>query len=338
MDGRRLTNRRAARVLAALAVLAIGLVACGGADDAATAGASDQGDADYGRDVAESPTAAPSFGGDEAATDDAGDGEGSMPPSPPGGGATPPDGRQVIRTAELVLEVTDPADVSDRIGRIATAVGGYIAETDLQRDAQGVVRGSIVVRVPSGALLATVEELDELAVAVPVRRIDESDVTGEVVDLRAQVANLTAYERELRTLLTDVRERTSRTDDLLQVFERIREVRAELDRAEARLGALDELVSLSTITIELVPAPSTLPVTDPTWQPSQTVRDALATTAAAFTALADVAIHFVLTFLPIVVVLAGPVTVLLLLLRRRGRRTPVAPVGPPAPESSTGDA
>jgi hypothetical protein len=80
------------------------------------------------------------------------------------------------------------------------ALGGTAAVPVLA-PADGTVRGSTALRVPSAALFATVEELDALAVAVPVRRIDERDVTSES---------------------TDVRETTTRPEDLLTVFERIR--------------------------------------------------------------------------------------------------------------------
>jgi hypothetical protein len=183
--------------------------------------------------------------------------------------------------------------------------------------------------VPSAALFATVEELDALAVAVPVRRIDERDVTSESTDLRARLTNLTAYEIELRALLSDVRETTTRPEDLLTVFERIRSVRAEIDQAEARLAVLDDQVALSTISVSLRPATSAVPVVDPTWAPSETVREALTTTARALSGIADVAIRLTLTVLPISLLLGAPVIVAAAVWRRvRGARPTPAPAGP----------
>jgi hypothetical protein len=245
-------------------------------------------------------------------------------------------GRRVVRTAELHLDVEDAAGAADEVAAIADRAGGLVAETDLERDAEGLVRGSITLRVPSAALFATVEELDALAVAVPVRRIDERDVTAESTDLEARLTNLTAYEIELRALLSDVRETTTRPDDLLTVFERIRSVRAEIDQADARLAVLDDQVALSTVRVSLRPAASAVPVLDPTWAPSETVREALTATSRALSVLADVAIRFTLTVLPIGLLVATPVILTVLVWRRvRDRRpTPSAPTPPPAAAAS----
>lgn len=243
-------------------------------------------------------------------------------------------GRRLVRSARLELDVEDPAAAADRIARIAEEAGGFVAETDLERELDGTVRGSLTLRVPSAALFATVEELDALAVAVPVRRIDERDVTAESTDLQAQLTNLTAYEIELRALLAEVRETTTRPDDLLIVFERIRSVRAEIDQAEARLALLDDQVALSTISVALRPATSAVPVLDPTWVPSETVREALTTTARALSNIADVAIRFTLTVLPVGLLLGTPAVVAVIVWRRvRGDRTPPAATPPAMPAS-----
>jgi len=243
-------------------------------------------------------------------------------------------GRRIVRSARLELDVEDPAAAADRIARIAEEAGGFVAETDLERELDGTVRGSLTLRVPSAALFTTVEELDALAVAVPVRRIDERDVTAESTDLRAQLTNLTAYEIELRALLAEVRETTTRPDDLLTVFERIRSVRAEIDQADARLAMLDDQVALSTISVSLRPATSAVPVVDPTWAPSETVREALTTTARALSTIADVAIRFALTVLPVGLLLGTPAIVAVVVWRRvRGDRTPPAATPPAMPAS-----
>ena len=309
--GRFATSGR--RILAGVTVFGA-LIGCSGADEA-TRSAADSGwdvggDADDAAATPEMPGADEDAAADRDGRDDgdrtgAGSGDADGPARP----VSAQMGRQVIRSAELVLEVDDPAATADAVAAISADAGGFVAETDLQRDAQGVVRGSITLRVPSATLLATVDALDALGVAVPVRRIDERDVTTEVTDLGAMVTNLTAYERELRSLLTAVRETTSRPDDLLIVFERIREVREEIDRAEARLAVLSDQVSLSTIAVTLRPAPTALPVTDPTWAPGQTAREALATTVRALTGFADLGIRLGLTALPIAAVFAVPVAV-----------------------------
>jgi hypothetical protein len=285
--------------------------------DGAEQGSSDQ-EFDAAADEGDGPAVEP---------EDAAEGEATTAPV-----AATTTGRRVIRTAELVLEVEDPAEAATLVVAIATDAGGFVATTDLARDAEGVVRGTIVLRVPSETLLATVEALDALAAAVPVNRIDEVDVTAEATDLQARLTNLTTYERELRELLGDVRETTTRPDDLLTVFERIRSVRQEIDTIEARLAVLDDQVALATITVELQPTARALPVTDPTWQPGDTARSALTSLARTLAGLADSLIWLTLAVLPVLLLAALPIVLLWLAYRAYRRRHPGQP-RPTAPPS-----
>jgi hypothetical protein len=356
----------AIRGLATIAALAIVLAACGGDDsmggdvaqtDDAGAPAMGGFDGDMG-EIAESGAAERDMAADDAAdgADDTAEDGDAETTTANGNGATAAAnaGRRVIRTATLELELEDTADAAERIVAIATDAGGFVAETDLQRDREGVVRGSITLRVPSAELFDTVDQLDELAVAVPVRRIDERDVTAQTTDLRAQRDNLRTYETELNALLTDIRDSAERANELLVVFERIREVRGEIDRIDAHLASLGDQVALATITVALVPAASALPVTDPTWSAGETIRDALTTTARALTNIADGAIVFVLTVLPIALLLLAPLLIPAVWIWRRQRRrraggegggpaddgppatSPPADDGPPATSTSAG--
>jgi hypothetical protein len=317
------TQRRLVGLLTGVAVLAGVLAGCS-SDDAGTADLDTTASDDAGapaveRDVADTDTGTPS----------AADTEGSATGEEVAAPASATLGRRVIRTAELVLEVDDPAAVADQVVTIAADAGGFVATTDLTRDEEGVVRGTIVVRVPAAALVPTVDALEALATAVPVNRIDEVDVTAESTDLEAQLTNLTAYEGELRQLLADVRETTTRPDDLLTVFERVRSVREEIDRIEARLAVLDDQVALSTITVTLRPAVRALPVSDPTWQPGGTAREALTALSRTMTGIADAAIWIVLAVVPVLAVIALPLVAAGLGWRAYRRRHPRAAAPPP---------
>lgn len=225
-------------------------------------------------------------------------------------------GRRVVREADLELRVEDPDEARDRIEEVADAAGGFLATTDLRRDEDGVLSGSMVLRVPSEELTTVVTDLEDLATRVPVSRIDERDVTVETTNLEAELDNLRAYETELRELLADVREGTDRADDLLPVYERLREVRGEIDRASGQLDVLDDQVSLSTVRVELEPSPAAIPVSDPGWAPGETLRSAVAVASRGLAAVADAAIWLVVAVLPVVAVVAVPIGALGLAWRR----------------------
>ncbi len=237
-------------------------------------------------------------------------------------------GRRVIRTAELVLASSDTAELLGRIRAVSERAGGYTATSDLQRDEDGVVRGTVTLRVPTETLSEVVEELEELGDAVPVNRIDERDVTGEYADMQARIDNLTAYESELRTLLADVRETTTSPEDLLRVFERIRTVREEIDVIEGRLAALGDQVSLATVTVTLRPTDEDngVGIEEESWAPGETFSEALAATGRLLTALADGLIWFVVTGVPVLVAFFGlPALGIYLVVRWVRRNRPPRP-------------
>jgi SepF-like predicted cell division protein (DUF552 family) len=334
---RRRSHRRTTSTLLALLALPVLLAGCGGAEDQATT-------ADWDQDGAEMDEPADDAGMGtvsserwaaadvETDTDTAEDA-----PAVDEDGAPAPTavtlGRRVVRTATLELESADPNRLVQELTSTVSAAGGFVATSDLRRDDQGVVRGTVTVRVPSEQLDATLDDLEELADNAPVRRIDERDVTVESADLEAQLDNLTAYETELRTLLADVRETTTRPEDLLTVFERIRQVRAEIDQLQGRLAVLSDQVSLATITVTITPSSTAVPVTDPTWEPGSTAREALTAAARALSGIADAAIWVGLAVLPVLAVFAVPIGLALVIWRRRhrGDATPPPAAGPTSP-------
>ncbi|MFP4635172.1 MAG: DUF4349 domain-containing protein [Nitriliruptoraceae bacterium] len=322
-------KRRRAALIGAITVVALLLAACAGDDAATDDAATDEAqsaedtmdagdDAAIEQEMAEEEMAEEQAADRDAAGGESGDGEAPGGDQPPSGD---PDDRMVIRSAELVLEVSDSAAAAEEVRRIAEDAGGFVAETDLSRDDEGVIRGRLSLRVPSEELDATVDELDELGDAVPVRRVDEEDVTGEVTDLEARRDNLVAYERELTDLLGEVRDEGGDADQLVVVFDRLSQVRGEIEQLEARLASIEDQVRYSRVDVELVPTSEATPVSDPRWEPSDTLRDSLRDLSRALTTIADAAIRFGVTWLPIIVVIAVPVAVLALIVRAVRRRS-----------------
>ena len=320
--GRRrpLGRGRLRRSAAGIVIAGLLLTACGGDDGSkATDG------------VASSPAPMPepglAFPGergdvrDEVAAD--------LPISAPGApdgpldGQDGQDGRAVIRNASIELIVDDGAAAIDRVAELAGDFGGYVAGTFLSRAEDGTVSGSLTLRVPSEELDALVAALDALARAVPFRSIDESDVTMQLSDLDARIANLRAFERELLELLTEVRQRDGTVEGLVTVADRLREVRTEIDVIEGRRRQLADQVALSTVYVSVQQARSTTPVIG-TWDLPGVVRDALATTLRLGQLAVEGVVWLALTVLPALIVVLVAVRSVSLVRRRRAQRPDAA--------------
>lgn len=322
----------------ALALVVVLLAACSGTDDAADT-ASDAEGPDRGMEQAEDGEAAGDGPTDDdagAVDEDVGDGPSRTLPVDDGQGQ---DDRHVVRSAQLVLEVEDSAAAADEVVRITEEVGGFVAESDLQRDEEGVVAGRLGLRIPAEELDGAVEALDAVGDAVPVRRIDETDVTTEMTDLDSELTNLRAYEEQLRDLLGEVREDGGDAQQLLSVFDRLNAIRSDVERVEGRLASLEDRVTWSRVDVELRPTETAGPITDPGWSPQETASSSVRSTSRALTAVADVAIRATLTWLPVTLVVVGPLLLLMLLGQRarRHRSARRAPESAPTPDTVAGD-
>jgi hypothetical protein len=325
--GHRAGRRRPRTLAAALVAATLLATACGGQDDMTSSDSSDWGgaapmpDAAFEERAAQEPSMAPAPGMDTA-TGTVGDGQ-VVDGSGTSGAGDVTKGRAIIRSAYLVLEVADGAAAIDAVGTLATEVGGYVATTALSRGADGTVSGTLTLRVPSARLDEVVERLDDLAVAVPTRNVDEYDVTSQLTDIDARLTNLRLFEDELRALLTEVRERSDGAAELVTILDQLRQVRTEIEATEAWRTTLTDQVALSSVTVTIVPATSGVPIGPATWRPSDTVRTALTATVRAATRVVDGIIWTVLTLLPVallvLVPLAGLVAWRRAVRRRRSR-------------------
>lgn len=219
-------------------VLVVGLLlvtaGCGGAGTAAPSG----GDAD-GRQEDPRATAAPGESDD---------------------GATAAQIRQraIIRTGEMEVTVEDFETARANISEHVRALGGFTSDSQVEvhtTDAGTYRTGQLVLRVPSENFTTMLERARAVG-TVESARTSSKDVTDQLVDLEARLANLRAERDRLRQLYRN----TTDTDDVLDVEERLSEVQGEIERLEAQQTSLERQVALSTIRIRLnEPAPQSPP-------------------------------------------------------------------------------
>jgi hypothetical protein len=245
------------------------------------------------------------------------DGARSIAPAP---GATPdkvpglPIGtvqRELVRTAQVSVEVPDPAASARRVRSAAAGVSGFVTEE------QSSETGSmLVLRVPADSLDRLIDDIAAVGRVVG-RSTQVLDATEEVVDLDARVASQQAGVARVRALLAEA----VSIGDVVAIESELARREADLDSLTSRLEALRDRVALSTLTVDLR-SPAAPPVVDPA---PPGFRDGLATgwdgLRATGTAAAAV-IGFLLPFLPVLAMLGGIVW----LARRavRARRAPAA--------------
>lgn len=247
---------------------------------------------------------------------DAADGNGN---AAGGGNFTVMDTRRVITTGRMELVVQDAGAAADQITALATEVGGYVGTTNLYQAAHGsgqALRGSITLRIPAENLDRVIDELEALAIEVRSENMNRQDVTDQFADTEAQLRALTATEVELLELLSEVRAKPNATaDEIMAVYQRITEIRTEIERLQGRLNLLDNQVRLSTLEISLIPDTVNLPLVEEGWRPAGEAREALRTLVTATQGFADLLIWAALFVLPMVLLMLIPLAIVGYILR-----------------------
>lgn len=306
---------RRTRLVALLTAAALVGAACGSSEDASWAPSMPEPAPSRGMPGMEAPDYAPPAG---EYPGEYGDGRGV-------GGELPDTGRAVVRDARVEIIVDDGAAAFDAAEALAASLGGSVASSNRSRGEDGTVSGSLVLRVPTDRLEELVDGLDALARSVPMRSIDELDVTMQLSDIDAQLRNLRAFEDELRELLSEVRQREGTVDGLVAVSDTLRRVRTEIDVIEARRVQLVDRVALSTVNVWIVQARSTTPVVG-TWDLPSVVRDAIAATVRLGQLAVEGLVWLAITGVPaLVVLLAVRAGVRTVRERRRARERSATP-------------
>jgi hypothetical protein len=255
----------------------------------------------------------------------------SYAPSPAPPGEPPPvdvsgaeQDRQVARTARLALTVADLPTVAGRVRGIAAGVGGFVASEQSQD------RLSASSTTSPAATSSTTSPAATFTLKIPATRLDEvigqlagagrvterseqaDDVTDQVADLDGRLAAQRASVTRVRALL----DKAATVGDIVMIESELTQREAALESLQKRLAAVTGRVAMSTLTVQLTPAPA------PEDRAGTGFLGGLASGWKAFLAAADgllTAFGVALPFLVLLALLAGA----WLAARRlvRGRRT-----------------
>jgi hypothetical protein len=226
--------------------------------------------------------------------------------------------RMVIRNASLSVVVVDPSTSVQAISRMAEEMDGYVVTSYIYQstfeEAQVVAdAASISIRVPSAKLEEALTLIKEGAVEVKDERITGQDVTEEYTDLDSRLRNLQAAEEQLREILASA----VRTEDVMLVFQELRQVRQEIEVLQGRMNYLSESVRLSEISISLIPDVANQPLQIGRWQPQGTAKAAVEALLEILKFLGNAAIVIGITVLPIGVILGLPTWLIVRAVRKR---------------------
>jgi len=226
--------------------------------------------------------------------------------------------RKIIYSVSLHLIVQDADTAMEEVERLAQDMGGFVSESNVWKS-EGYRQATVTVRIPAGDLQDALSAFRDLALDVESENVDSQDVTEEYVDLEARLTNEQRTEEELLELL-ETRSEIGKTEDILEVHRELKVVRSEIERIQGRMRYLDNLSAMATVRLTLTPDELLEPIDVGGWRPQGTAREAVRLLLRTLQVFADVAIVFVLYILPVLIVIAIPVTILVLTIRGLVRR------------------
>jgi len=281
--------RRRTTFIGLLLILAAAVAGCGAGGSMADVGT------DLQAAGSEAPAAAER---DAGAGEETADGAGATGGGPAGGeGNAAPIEQRIIKTGEVSVEVPDVFAAVGRVRAFALELGGYVGGSQAGSDDQGA---TLTLRVPAARFDEALERLRALDGEVIAEATRESDVTRQIVDLGARIANLEASEASYRVLL----DRAERIDDVLAVQARLDGVRGEIEQLEAQLQEIEGDADLSTLTVSLIPAAEPVAEVAKAWDAGSEVDGALAALVGIGQGLLNALIWFGIVWLPVLLVLS----------------------------------
>ncbi len=240
--------------------------------------------------------------------------------------------RLVIRNATLSLVVDDPAEAIDKFSRMAEGMNGYVVTSNVYQTSYGVDssgrarminQANITLRVPSDRLDDALAQIKVASLEVRSETVTGQDVTEEYTDLQSQLRNLEAAESQLRQIMDDAQ----KTEDVLAVFEQLKQVRQQIEVTKGRINYLEGSAKMSEISLDLIPDIAAEPVQVGPWSPLATAKAAVRSLIQGLQSLADVAIWGAICVLPIAIVVGLPAFIIIrrwVRNRRMSKQTPSA--------------
>src|SRR5436189_3023757 len=155
--------------------------------------------------------------------------------------------RKLIRNATVELEIVTFDNAVQKIIAFANEEHGYVATTDSEKQANGKLRGQVVVKVLPENLDRFLQKIRSLG-ELKKQTLGTEDVTKAYFDTDARLKNAHVMEQRLIDML---KTKTGKVSGLLQVEKEMGRVREEIEKMQGEVKYWDSQVQFATVTISL---------------------------------------------------------------------------------------
>lgn len=214
--------------------------------------------------------------------------------------------RMVIKDASLSIVVENPGATMEAISSLAEDLGGYVVTSNLYRtQTEGgleVPQANITLRVPADRLDQALEVIKSGAGQVLSENVSGQDVTQEYTDLDSRLRNLERAEEQLADIMDQARD----TDDVLSVYNRLVEVREQIEIIKGQMLYFERSAAMSSISVYIQANEAVQPLKIGNWQPVGVAKKAIQALINTLKTLANILIWIALYILPVAAILFFP--------------------------------
>src|SRR5947207_1727151 len=155
--------------------------------------------------------------------------------------------RKLIRNAEVEVEITRFDDAIQKITALTNEEHGYVATTSSEKQANGKLKGQVVVKVLPENLDRFLQKIRGLG-ELKNQTLGTEDVTKAYFDTESRLKNARVMEQRLIEML---KKKSDDINDLLQVEKELGRVREQIEQMQGELKFWDSQVQFATVTISL---------------------------------------------------------------------------------------
>lgn len=154
--------------------------------------------------------------------------------------------QKIIKTADVRFQVKNLAKSIAKIQVMIKKQEGYVSSAKQDRQ-YNQVQSKIVVRVESDKFEDLLDEMAQEAIFLDYKNVKADDVTEEFVDIQSRLKTKRAVEQRYLEIL----KKAKTIAEILNVEEKIRVIREEIEAKEGRLKFLVDQINYSTISMQI---------------------------------------------------------------------------------------
>lgn len=151
-------------------------------------------------------------------------------------------GEKLRKTAVLNFTVEDYQKSRAEIEKIINNNNAYLANENEQKNAYSI-SNDLVIRVDNKNFESLVNKLTPIAKDVNTKNIFIEDVTAEFVDIQSRLKS----KKEIEARYIAILSKAQKVSDILEIEEKLGEIREEIEAKEGQLNYLSDQVDYSTI-------------------------------------------------------------------------------------------